>query len=69
LHGLALSWVGTGRLVFSLNYDDEQFAAVVERFVAACIQMKADGWWWSAPALTTGAIRRSILREMLRRRF
>jgi glutamate-1-semialdehyde 2,1-aminomutase len=68
LHGLALSWVGTGRLVFSLNYDDQQFAAVVERFVAACIEMKADGWWWSVPALTTGAIRRGILREMLRRR-
>jgi glutamate-1-semialdehyde 2,1-aminomutase len=69
LHGLALSWVGTGRLIFSLNYDDEQFAAVVERFVAACVEMKSDGWWSRAPALTTGAIRRGILKEMLRHRF
>jgi glutamate-1-semialdehyde 2,1-aminomutase len=68
-HGLALSWVGTGRLIFSLNYGDEDFAAVVERFVAACVAMKADSWWWSDPALTTGAIRRGILKEMLRRRF
>jgi glutamate-1-semialdehyde 2,1-aminomutase len=69
LHGLALSWVGTGRLIFSLNHGDEEFAAVVERFVAACVAMRADGWWWSDPALTTGAIRRGILKEMLRRCF
>jgi glutamate-1-semialdehyde 2,1-aminomutase len=67
--GLALSWVGTGRLIFSLNYDDAAFAAVVERFVAACLAMKADGWWWSEPALTTQSIRRGILKEMLRLKF
>ena len=33
--GLALSWVGSGRLIFSHNYSDEDFAAVAERFVAA----------------------------------
>ncbi len=33
--GLALSWVGTGRLIFSLNYTDADFAEVAERFVAA----------------------------------
>ncbi|MFX5514203.1 hypothetical protein ABTD48_19530, partial [Acinetobacter baumannii] len=26
--GLALSWVGTGRLIFSLNYTDADFAEV-----------------------------------------
>ena len=31
--GLALSWVGTGRLIFSLNYTDADFAAVADRFV------------------------------------
>ena len=31
--GLALSWVGTGRLIFSLNYTDADFEAVAERFV------------------------------------
>jgi len=68
-HGLALSWVGTGRLIFSLNYGDEEFAAMIERFVAACIEMKSDGWWWSDAALTTKAIRRGIFREMLAQRF
>ena len=32
---LALSWVGTGRLIFSLNYTDADFAEVANRFVAA----------------------------------
>ena len=27
--GLALSWVGTGRLIFSLNFTDADFDAVV----------------------------------------
>jgi glutamate-1-semialdehyde 2,1-aminomutase len=67
--GLALSWIGTGRLIFSLNYGDAEFDAVVERFIAACLAMKADGWWWRDPQLTSKAIRRSILGEMLRQRF
>jgi glutamate-1-semialdehyde 2,1-aminomutase len=39
-HGLALSWVGTGRLVFSLNYSEADFDAVCERFVAAALAMQ-----------------------------
>jgi glutamate-1-semialdehyde 2,1-aminomutase len=69
VHGLALSWIGTGRLIFSLNYDDAAFDAVVERFVAACVEMKAGGWWWHDRALTAKSIRRSVLGEMLRARF
>ncbi len=68
-HGLALSWVGTGRLVFSLNYGDEDFAVVLDKFVAAAHEMQADGWWWSAPGLSNRAIRRRILGELLRHRF
>jgi glutamate-1-semialdehyde 2,1-aminomutase len=66
--GLALSWVGTGRLIFSLNFGDADFAAVAERFVAAAVKMKADGWWWHDAALTNKAIRRQILKEMLTRK-
>jgi glutamate-1-semialdehyde 2,1-aminomutase len=67
--GLALSWVGTGRLIFSLNYSDADFAEVAERFVRAAEKMKADGFWWHDPALTNKRIKRQILKEMLARRF
>jgi glutamate-1-semialdehyde 2,1-aminomutase len=65
IQGLALSWVGTGRLIFSLNYSDADFEAVVQRFVQAATQMKHDGWWWHSPELTNKRIRRSILKETL----
>jgi len=67
--GLALSWVGTGRLIFSLNYTDADFAVVADRIVAAAEEMQRDGWWWSPPHLTNGAIRRRLLKEMLQARW
>jgi glutamate-1-semialdehyde 2,1-aminomutase len=67
--GLALSWVGTGRLIFSLDYGDDDFEAVCGRFLAAARAMERDGWWWSSPALTNRSIKRSILREMIAQRF
>jgi len=63
--GLALSWVGTGRLIFSLNYTDADFSAVSDAIVAAAHAMQAEGWWWASPQLTNQSIRRGVLKEML----
>ena len=67
--GLALSWIGTGRLIFSLNYTDADFEAVAQRFVAAAKAMDADGWWWCDAATTNKSVRRHILHEMIAARF
>src|SRR5579883_1707174 len=67
--GLALSWVGTGRFIFSLNYTDADFAEVQQRFVAAAKKMKEDGWWWHDAATSNKTIRRQIMREMIASRF
>jgi len=66
--GLALSWVGTGRLIFSLNYTDEDFTEVEGRIVSAAQAMHGDGWWWSAPQLTDKSIKRRVLKEMIQAR-
>ncbi len=67
--GLALSWIGTGRLIFSLNYTDADFAAVTDRFVAAAKAMNDDGWWWCDPAATNSSIKRAIFKEMIAHRL
>jgi glutamate-1-semialdehyde 2,1-aminomutase len=62
--GLALSWIGTGRLIFSLNYTEADIDAVFDRFVEAAQAMQRDGWWWQGHGLTNKTIRRRILKEM-----
>jgi glutamate-1-semialdehyde 2,1-aminomutase len=66
---LALSWIGTGRLIFSLNYTDADFQAVADRFVAAARTMEQDGWWWHPPATTNASIKRRMLKEMIAHRL
>jgi glutamate-1-semialdehyde 2,1-aminomutase len=63
--GLALSWVGTGRLIFSLNYTDAEFDAVADRFVMAAEAMRRAGWWWGDARTTNRKIRQRILREVI----
>ena len=67
--GLALSWVGTGRMIFSLDYTAEQFDDVSRRFVAAAKAMQADAWWSGPAEQTNRSIRRGLMREMLRARM
>jgi glutamate-1-semialdehyde 2,1-aminomutase len=66
--GIALSWVGTGRLIFSLNYTAADFAEVAERIVAAARAMQKDQWWWAEPTTTNKSLRRGVLKEILQAR-
>jgi glutamate-1-semialdehyde 2,1-aminomutase len=67
--GLALSWVGTGRLIFSLNFTDADFEAAADRFVAAAQTMQKDGWWWTDGITTNKSIRRRVLKEIVTQRL
>jgi glutamate-1-semialdehyde 2,1-aminomutase len=67
--GLALSWVGTGRFIFSLNYTEADFEAVVLRFINAAKAMRNDAWWWADTAMTNKSIKRRVLKEMIVTRF
>jgi glutamate-1-semialdehyde 2,1-aminomutase len=66
--GLALSWVGTGRLIFSLNYTEADYAEVADRIVSAARAMQREAWWWAEPTTTNKTIRRRVLKEMLQAR-
>jgi glutamate-1-semialdehyde 2,1-aminomutase len=63
--GLALSWIGTGRIIFSLNYREEEFEAVASRFIAAVRAMQGDCWWWEDASVPNPQLNRQILREMI----
>jgi glutamate-1-semialdehyde 2,1-aminomutase len=64
-HGVALSWVGTGRIVWSSNYTEVDVEEVLERFVAAAQHMQDDGFFWSSPALTNASIQRRVARDVI----
>jgi len=67
--GIALSWVGTGRLIFNLAFTDEDFAEFCRRFLTAANAMRADDWWWVPEGQTNKAIRRSVALELLKARL
>lgn len=67
--GLALSWVGTGRLIFSHNYSDADMAEVIERIASAARRMAADGWWEAPAGQTNTSIAREVARELLATRL
>jgi glutamate-1-semialdehyde 2,1-aminomutase len=64
--GLALSWVGSGRVIFSLDYTADEFAMVADRIVAAGQAMREGDWWWAPPvAEPRRLLRRQLARELL----
>jgi glutamate-1-semialdehyde 2,1-aminomutase len=64
-HGLALSWVGTGRFIFALNFDDAAFDEVVQRCVAAGREMQAAGWWTLPAGVDAKVIGKQLRKETL----
>jgi glutamate-1-semialdehyde 2,1-aminomutase len=67
--GLSMSWIGSGRFIFSHNYTEADVAEVCERFLRAARAMNADGWWWNDGRVTNKSIRRRVLKEMVKVRL
>src|SRR5262249_11045720 len=63
--GITMSWIGTGRFVFSHDLSSRDFEEIANRFVAAAQSMQRDGWWWKDAALTNKAIKRRVLKELV----
>merc|ERR1719253_2341592 len=43
--GVALSWVGTGRCLFSLDWTEANYDELLQRMLTACEEMTKGGWW------------------------
>ena len=63
--GIAMSWVGSGRFIFSHDFTDADCDRFADRFVAAAEAMVRDGWWWQGPHLTDRWIRQRLWRELV----
>eukprot|EP00933_Yihiella_yeosuensis_P046857 TRINITY_DN4248_c0_g1_i1.p1 TRINITY_DN4248_c0_g1~~TRINITY_DN4248_c0_g1_i1.p1 ORF type:complete len:588 (-),score=135.52 TRINITY_DN4248_c0_g1_i1:107-1870(-) len=57
--GLLMPWVGTGKMLFNLEYSDDNFKKLIEIIVTSATAFKEDGWWWEgaqAPNIASMAI-------------
>lgn len=68
-HGIALSWVGTGRLIFNLGFSDADFEEFSQRFVKAAKELQEQGWWWVSTEQSNKNIKRSVALELIKARL
>ena len=77
--GVNLSWVGTGRMCISLDFEERHFRELRESLIRACRRMFEDGWWFDGDSdaaasrdvkLRLGVeMGRAVLSRMLRPRW
>lgn len=65
LEGIATSWIGTARFIFTHDLSDAEFEDFAQRFVRATKAMKADGFCWLAENTTSKTLQRRVVKEML----
>lgn len=44
--GLQMAWVGTGKLLFNLEFSEADLKKLTDILIEAAVTFKADGWWW-----------------------
>jgi len=60
-----LAWVGTGRLSFSLDFDETHLATLRESILGACEDMEAGGWWWTSGEGHAANIKKNVNKEIM----
>jgi glutamate-1-semialdehyde 2,1-aminomutase len=65
--GIALSWVGSGRLIFNFAFGDTEFDDFCERFLGAARRMATGEWWWTPAGQSNRSISRQVLAEIVQR--
>jgi glutamate-1-semialdehyde 2,1-aminomutase len=65
--GVALTWVGTGRCLASMDFTAKDYEELETKLVNAAEAMKADGWWLNTTDHPgrDNAMRTRLVREML----
>ncbi len=65
--GIALSWVGTGRCLVSMDYTEAEFAALTAKLHRAASRMRDDKWWLSEAEQPdrAKATRRGVVKDMV----
>lgn len=65
--GINLSWVGTGRCLISLDFNDGDFIELRAKVREAAMAMRRDGWWLSEADHPgrDAHIRRQLARDMM----
>jgi len=64
--GVALSWVGTGRCLFSLDWTEENYKLLLQRMLKACEEMKAGGWWEAPKVDVKKAVGKEFVVEIVK---
>ncbi len=66
---LSISWIGSGRIIMSHDFSEEEYNIIVGKIVAAAEQMQKDGWWWQAEKTSNKSIKRQIAIEFVQSLF
>jgi len=65
--GVNLNWVGTGRLLFSLEWQKADYDNLLDRILQACEEMKKGGWWETPRANIKASLALEVGGAVLRR--
>ncbi|GMI36751.1 hypothetical protein TrRE_jg9654 [Triparma retinervis] len=59
-----LAWVGTGRLSFSLDFNQEHLSTLRASILLACQDMEDGGWWWTSGPNHSSVIKKMVNKEI-----